>query len=116
MGMPAASSVPFWTHSRVTIRAMAIGATAQHALRTRVCAPNGQPLSPHHRRWPPRAARSAPHASGPDLSSLTPPQPHSEPQGARFSASPAQLPCGGTFAASANLYQIVFGEIMCWFL
>ena len=52
---------------------------------------------------------------GPKLASLTTPQPHSEPQGARFSAGPAQLPRSGGLAASANLYQIVFEENWCGF-
>jgi len=46
---------------------------------------------------------------GPNLASLTIPQPHGEPQGA------AQLPRSGGLAASANLYQIVFEENWCGF-
>ena len=49
MRRSAASNPPCWTHSRATIWAVAVGVTAQHAPRTRVRAPPGQPSSAHHR-------------------------------------------------------------------
>jgi len=45
----AASNPPFWTHSRATIWAVAVGVTAQYAPRTSVRAPYGQASSAHHR-------------------------------------------------------------------